>query len=91
MQLVPKTSPAYIFVEGSIPLLSANRPRTVYKTVNYHRFGEHGELPERSIGPVLKTGDLVRGPGVRIPHSPQMVILAQSVERLTVDQEAMGS
>jgi hypothetical protein len=43
-----------------------------------HRYDSHalrlsesiGEVAERSIAPVLKTGVSARGPGVRIPPSP---------------------
>ncbi len=34
-----------------------------------------GELAERSIAAVLKTVVPVRGPGVRIPHSPHLFFL----------------
>jgi hypothetical protein len=33
-----------------------------------------GELAEWSIAAVLKTVDLLKGPGVRIPNSPQKAL-----------------
>ena len=41
-----------------------------------------GEMPERPNGAVLKTADLARGPGVRIPLSPPFLLVASGVRTM---------
>ena len=53
---------------GSNPSLSAKLLTHTHIHIHTH----FGEMPERSNGAVSKTVDLARGPGVRIPLSPQV-------------------
>ena len=54
-----------------------------------------GEMAEWSNAAVLKTVDLVRGPGVRIPLSPHYMIVSGCstvrLARLLWEQEVPGS